>query len=302
MSGQNEVLRFQDLSRSTYPAIRIQGVENIYGHAGNDLIDLSYDPEQSPASLGVSAGMYVDGGAGNDVVIGHQTTQMSLNGGANDDYIFTNNITSAAYGWDGFDEVEILAGQRPNLSGFEKTVIKVDTDDHQEASWSCGPNSVARFMRAYGIQLTYAQAKRFTEYDGNIISYLELGTPPSQLIDTMQHWKPDSRMEKESTTDRLKELVLQGKPAIILVSMGKIDTAGNFAGGNVGELHYVVVNGYDARRDTFLISNTNGEQYWWKRRDLEYKWNWSNDFSGWIGGPSEGALRIEGFRDRTLFY
>ena len=189
------------------------------------------------------------------------------------------------------------SGQRW-VDGFERFEIDMPTDQPQEHDWTCGPNSVARLLRSYGIDVSYEQAIEFTRYDGNIISWLKLGTPPSQLIDTLRHWKPDARMLTEQHTPAIQNLIKQGKPVILLVSMGKI----NIPGGTVGELHYVVVNGYDEATNSYRITNTDGVQSWWSYETLLHRWTWINDFTGVSGEAAQFALGLDGFKKRTMFY
>ncbi|MEZ6141902.1 MAG: C39 family peptidase [Zavarzinella sp.] len=295
LTSGNDALVFEDFSyaNNDVPWHRLNRIEQIFALSGDDYINLSSLAVAS-YNMGV-AEIVIDGGFGNDYLKGNAGLTNHLNGNYGDDTLVAITRTDTIDGFYGTDTATVFAGQ-PGI-GIEKLTITVPGGSPQNDSWSCGPNSIARLLRAYGINATYEEVRSFTRYDGNLISWLKLGTPTSQMLDTMRHWKPDSRIETESNTNRIVDLIQQGKPVILLVSMGKI----GIPFGNVGAMHYVVVNGYDATTDTFTITDTDGVRKFLTRSELDYRWKWVDDFTG-SGEIAQGAFSALGFSKRTLFY
>lgn len=182
---------------------------------------------------------------------------------------------------------------------MKRSFIHVPIDQPQNDDWSCGPNSISRVLRSYGIDAPYSKVRSFTKRDGNLVSLAGLGAPPSALIDAFRHWKRDAKREDTSHTNRIVELLQDRKPVVVLISTKKNS---NGVLGSTGKLHYLVINGYDPQSDMFDYVNTSGATGKWSRAELEHRWNWQNHFTGIGGESAQGGLEALGLRKRTLFY
>jgi hypothetical protein len=186
------------------------------------------------------------------------------------------------------------------VASLKKIFIAVKTDQTQDDNWSCGPNSLSRLLRSTGhSNADYTTVRNFVRKDGNMVSKFGLGSPSSALIDGFKHWKRDARLEEGSTPERVIEILMSGKPLIVLVSMRKVDKG---LAGHIGVMHYLVINGYDPATDKFAYTNTNGLTGEWTREQFLDKWNWQNHFTGVVGETAQGGLEALGMRKRTLLY
>lgn len=282
MTNGNDALLLDDTSVSSIDRRRFDQVELIQGSGGNDIIDLR-GPVNSLDTL--LAGVYVDGGAGDDSIVGSQRFRTTLYGGG----------SPGDSAW--------VHANMSNLSGFATVQItNVPTDQPQTDSWSCGPNSVSRYLRAYGIDASYAETRAYAQERGIIPDY-GLGTTPGTLLQVMQHWKTDSQRVEETNTARMISLLQQGKPVVALVSMERTPViVSGFTVGHYGKLHYVVMTGYNATTDKFSYTDTNGAQKAWSRNEFEDKWNWHGHFTGAAGQSAQASLWTMGLRNNTLFY
>jgi Ca2+-binding RTX toxin-like protein len=284
---------------------RLTRVEVVDARTGNDVVDLAGAYSFDYRDAGVPR-IRVNGGNGDDVLVGNVVTPGDLFGDAGNDRLIAGIGQDRLDGGSGTDRADAAAGQA-GLTSCESVNLRVPTDQPQTDDWSCGPNSVSRLLRAYNISASYAAVRDFTDSDGNLVSWAHLGTPSSALIDTLRHWKPDARREDESNANRVIELLRQGKPVIALVSMGRdrhhIDLIfDELYIGSTGRLHYVVINGYDAATDSFTFTNTNGEVGTWTRAQFLGHWNWHDDFTGAFGEVAQAGVSLLGLRERTLFF
>jgi uncharacterized protein YvpB len=281
MSGASDAFLLDDASVSGQDRRRLRGVELVYGESGDDLIDLTGPAHPLDVQL---HGIRVDGAGGNDLLIGSGRFPMTIAGGG------------------GTDAARVTAGLS-RVSGCESVqVTNVPTDQPQNDDWSCGPNSVSRYLRAYGIDASYSQVRSYTRQQG-IISDYGLGTTPGTLLRVMRHWKPDAQRVDDTDTARMIELLRQGKPVVALVSMERVPvTVAGVTVGHYGKLHYVVLTGYDAATDRFSYTDTNGGRKTWTRAEFEDKWDWHGHFTGTAGQAAQAGLWTLGLRNRTLFY
>lgn len=260
------------------------GKDTLYGAGGNDSI------------FGGNENDLAAGGGGNDFIHGGDGADQLLGGTGDDTLDGGGGFGDKLYGGAGYDTATVLAG-RAKVSQCESVrVTNVPTDDPQTDFWGCGPSSGSRFLRAYNVDVSYTKFKSDVESEG-IISDFGLGTTSDTLLDALRRYRPETKQEKNSNTGRMIELLLEGKPVIALVSMGK-----KFIGiGSVAKLHYVVMTGYDKATDTFQYTNTNGAEDTWSRAEFEDHWDWHADFT-WGGEAAQAALYPLGMRNRTLFY
>jgi len=282
---------------------RIRAVEQVFGNGANDVIDFgSYSISYMNYDV---ANLTLRGGGGNDHLAGNAATVTTLHGESGVDELRAGNRRDALYGGSnlyssgatGSDRLFVFAGQAV-VNGGETVRIRVPTDQPQNDGWSCGPNSASRLLRAYGQNVSYAQARSFTRHDGNLVSWATLGTPPSALLDTLRHWKPDSSKEERSNLQRVIDLLKQSKPVIALVSLRKK----SIFGGSVGVLHYVVLSGVDTAAQRLHYVDTDGVAKSWTYAQFEAKWTWADDFSGVTGEIAQGGVELLGLRQRTILF
>ncbi|WP_235891524.1 calcium-binding protein [Thalassobius litoralis] len=93
---------------------RFANIEEIRGMGGNDIIDLT-SPDYSLAGMG----LYIDGGAGNDVIWGSDANE-SISGGNGDDTIFGGMGTDVLTGGAGADVFEFTrTSTNTSVTDFE---------------------------------------------------------------------------------------------------------------------------------------------------------------------------------------
>lgn len=74
--------------------------------------------------------------------------------------------------------------------------MKLATDSPQYDDWSCGPNSVSRVLRFYGINASYSQVRSVQLRDSDLVSRFKMGSRPTTLHETMKRWKADAQLER----------------------------------------------------------------------------------------------------------
>src|SRR5262249_59932899 len=67
------------------------------------------------------------------------------------------------------------------LLQHNQTQMYVPTDQPQDDDWSCGPNSVSRVLRYYGIDASYQDVRNFQQEDTDLVSRVHLGSRPGSL-------------------------------------------------------------------------------------------------------------------------
>jgi hypothetical protein len=171
---------------------------------------------------------------------------------------------------------------------------------------SCGPNSAARFLQYYGFNVTYEQIRAEVHDDGDLISWLKLGTRPSVLADEIRRYRPETQLEPLVDTaiglNRILDLVAAGKPVIALVNpVGTSHDVGDFLGFTGGhlpdELHWIVVYGYDRAARTITFMDTTGVKQTWSFDTFYQRWDWSA--GGAVGDVLTGDLKVQ---QRTIIY
>jgi uncharacterized protein with LGFP repeats len=171
----------------------------------------------------------------------------------------------------------------------------VPTDQPQEDDWSCGPNSVSRVLRYYGIDASYYDVRNVQENDTDLESRFHMGSRPGSLLDTMRHWKPDSQRESRTSFNRVLQLLSEGRPVVALLGWGRDYTIG--LGTVPDKLHYVVLTGFDLMAKTISYTNTNGEELQYSFQEFNDKWDWYS--SGAKGAFLTGTLDVP---ERTILY
>jgi len=260
------------------------GNDRVYGADGDDVIDCGYGDD-----LGA-------GGGGNDRMLGGDGVDQLVGGSGNDTLDGGGGFGDRLYGGVGYDTATVLAGRARATECESVRVTNVPINSPQTDNWSCGPNSGSRFLRAYNYDVSYTQFRSDVESEG-IISDFGLGTTSDTLLEALRRYRPETQQVKDTTTDRMIELLLEGKPVIALVSLGKQ----SIGVGSVGRLHYVVMTGYDTATGKFHYTDTNGAQETWTRAQFESHWDWHADFT-YGGEAAQLGLRALGMKNRTMIY
>lgn len=285
----------------------------VYAGAGNDTILTGGGADFILAGQGndfVKAGAGIDtiygeddndtlfGGPDTDVIVGGPGFN-TLRGEAGDDNITSGGRSDIVDGGDGYDHVQLIAKDVNPTQNAEDITIDVPHDQPQDDSWSCGPNSGSRLLRAYGINVTYDGMRSQAE-ENSLVSKFHLGTLPVDLRYMISHARPLTTLETESSQSRVLNLLRSGKPVIALVATDKVSiTALGVTIGHYGLMHYVVLNGFDQASQTIRYVDTDGVSKTWTYSEFDYHWRWFDHFTG-TGEVLQAGLYTLGLRKRTL--
>ena len=160
----------------------------------------------------------------------------------------------------------------------------------QTDSWSCGPNSAARFLQFYGVHITYDQARylatKLTNAPFEHPGQFGLGANPQALVNLIHEFKPLVQLQTGQSLDQLLNVLAQGKPVIALIQPDL----------NSAALHYVVVQGYDQKAQEIFFKDTDGNTYATSMYHFMQMWNWNVGF--FLNGP----YAVAGLLPRTMIY
>lgn len=185
---------------------------------------------------------------------------------------------------------------RANVRDFDPDVfLDVPTGDFANqlsGGNSCGPQAGSRVLRYYGVSTTYEQFKRRVNSSGNAFADQSNGTPPGTLRDRMNDLSSGfvhdvlplgNPRDNDAALARIRQLLDQGRPVMVLVGWG-----GQFARDSwsphdaIQTAHWVVVNGYDSRAETFHIID-NGHAKQWSYDLMAGMMDWGIDLQFEIG-------------------
>lgn len=151
---------------------------------------------------------------------------------------------------------------------------------------SCGPQAGSRVLRYYGVATTYEQFKRRVQSSGNFVSDQSLGTPPGTLRDRMNDLAPGfvhdvlplgNARDNARAMDTIRSHLDQGRPVLALISWGSQFAVDIFSPHDAAAMsHWVVVNGYDERAQTFHIVD-NGHAVEWSYTLFESLFDYGQD-------------------------
>jgi hypothetical protein len=229
-----------------------------------------------------------------------------VDGGDHGDRISGGDGNDELYGGVGSDDVDggsdydIARSVDPDrLLGMESVGIEVDSIQPQNDTTSCGPNAASRLLRFYGHDASYYAARALMRHYPNVVTYLNLGTPPSVLLDILRVWRPESRLESLGNFDRVLELLGSGAPVVALVGFGSISVNfGIFESGTTPRmLHYVTLTGFDRASQRIFYTDTDGARKSWSFAHFNRIWNFPA--SGATGDFITGTL---GVSQRTILY
>lgn len=282
-----------------------EGNDRIVTGAGNDQIDAGAGNDTVIAGAGndviygQAGNDFLSGGAGNDRLFGGIGTNILL-GDAGNDSLFAGSRADVVDGRTGYDTLSLFAGQALAVNG-ENVTISVPQDQPQTDNWSCGPNSGSRFLRSYGINVSY-NTLRSQVQENNLVSKFQLGTLPATLKNVLKNYKSDVKLETGASRDHVLELLAKGKPVIALVAVKKVDIEKfGIKVGTYGLLHYVVLNGFDQATQTIRYVDTDGVAKTWSYSEFTKRSNWVDYFTG-TGNVYQETLRGLGMRNKTIIF
>ncbi len=185
---------------------------------------------------------------------------------------------------------------RADVSVFHPDVLlDVPTGDYTNrlsGDNSCGPSAGSRVLRFHGVNTTYEQFKRRVHGSGNLMTEMWWGTPPGTLRDRMNEMAPGfvhqalplgNATNNRRALNRLRYLLNQGKPVIVLVGWGSQLAADIWSPhDSINALHWVVVRGYDSRNRSFHVID-NGHAQEWSELYLESLMDYGIDLHFEIG-------------------
>src|SRR5262245_10302558 len=246
------------------------GADEMTGDAGNDLLDGGADADKLAGNEGDDR---LDGGSGKD----------TMDGGAG-----------------GFDILLASQGDE-SLSNGERVEISVPGGSPQNDDWSCGPNSAARLLRSYGVNVTYSQLKADAQ-NASIISKYGLGTPPPSLQEIMKKYKSDIHLQSGASFQTVLDRLGEGRPVVALLGWGETEIPVPYPWNPFNTdiapetLHYVCLTGFDMSTSTIFYTDTNGAAKSMSFGAFQQKWNWPGD-----GVPYEFLEGI-GAKKKTILW
>ncbi len=283
-----------------------RGNDRMYGREGNDWLD---GGEGNDEVYGGDGNDQLYGGGGSDALYGENGNDYLqsgpnsnllgsvLSGGLGNDRLVSRSRNDLLFGNTGHDSASLLAGTFVRFC--EVIRISVPGGSPQTDNWSCGPNSASRFLRAYGIEVSYETLRSLAAGWPDLVSQSNLGTRPGSLRDMIATYRPDTQLATGASFETVTNLLRQGKPVIALIASG----LHSFLGNNVGILHYVVLNGIDEATQTLYYMDTDGVQKSWSYEEFQDRWNWGrNWFTGVAGDAAQGFLNSIGVHEHTIIY
>jgi len=151
---------------------------------------------------------------------------------------------------------------------------------------SCGPQAGSRVLRFYGVPTTYEQFKRRVQSSGNLVSDQSLGTPPGTLRDRMNDLSSGfvhdvlplgNSRNNDRALETIRNHLDQGRPVMTLISWGSQLAYDIYSPHDAASVsHWVVVRGYDARAQTFLVID-NGHEVEWSYTLFESLFDYGQD-------------------------
>jgi Ca2+-binding RTX toxin-like protein len=272
------------------------GADEIDAGAGDDYVEARGGHDTLYGRHGEDA---LIGGAGNDRAFGHEGYNV-LAGESGNDSLYAGSRADAVIGGEGYDHLEVFSGQSV-CTGGESVTIAMPTDQPQTDGWSCGPNSGSRFLRSYGINVSYQTLRSQVAQDFRL-SQFHLGTLPTNLRDAIKQHKSDVKLQTGASRADVLEQLGKGKPVIALVAVKKVDIEKlGIKVGTYGLLHYVVLTGYDQATETIRYVDTTGENKTWSYAEFSKRSNWVDYFTG-AGNVAQESLRVMGMRNKTIIY
>jgi Ca2+-binding RTX toxin-like protein len=284
------------------------GTDQLFGGEGDDVI---FGGEGNDEMHGGDGNDQLYGGGGSDVLEGENGNDYLqsgpnsswfgsvLSGGLGNDRLVSQSRNDFLLGNAGHDSASVLAGTFVDFC--EVVRISVPGGSPQTDNWSCGPNSASRFLRAYGIEVSYETLRSLAASWPDLVSQFNLGTRPGSLRDMIATYRSGTQLATGASFETVVDLLREGKPVIALIASGLSSDDGFW--GKVGILHYVVLNGIDEATQTLYYMDTDGVQKSWSYAEFQDRWNWGGSwFTGIAGDAAQGFLNSIGVHERTIIY
>jgi hypothetical protein len=260
------------------------GVDFVFGEGGNDVLFGDNGNDQLQGGAGVNS---LFAGPGNDTLTGGDNLSANqLEGQDGDDTIISSSRNDLVGGGPGRDTLFVTAGTVA-VQDVEDVTIATPHDQPQTDGFSCGPNSGSRFLRSYGIDVSYDALRRKVKA-ASLIFKAHLGTRPVTLRKVLSGFKSGLSLHTKSSLQDVIDRLASGKPVIPLIAPGR------------NTLHYVVLNGVDLDNQTIRYVNTNGFSGTWTYEEFDHRWNWVSEFKGFKGRVLRLVLKAAGLKTRTF--
>lgn len=281
------------------------GADTLWGGGGIDSLKGEDDPDKLH---GGGEADTLEGGGGTDQLFGDEGDDKllggpdtdNLDGGTGDDTLDGGTGADAMDGGDDFDVLKANRGDE-TLSNGERVEIAVDTGQPQNDLWSCGPNSGSRLLRAYGLNVSYAQLKQDAQNE-TIISQYDLGTPPPALKSIMQKYRPSTQLASGASIQTLLGLLGQGRPVVALIGWDPITVPFPLPTNPFNtetaptKLHYILLTGFDQSTGALFAVDTDGSKATYSAQQFTNLWNWP------ATGPLYDALAGLGVKKQTMIW
>jgi Ca2+-binding RTX toxin-like protein len=307
-TGSQVTVKDKTMAANNFWSFKADSVKNIVVemNGGNDKLDSNaakptsvFGGDGDDLIITGSGNDEIHGGNGRDKLFGGAGVN-KLFGEAGNDSLYAGSRADYVDGGTGYDYLELFAGQSLAVGG-ESVKISVPQDQPQTDGWSCGPNSGSRYLRSYGINVSYNTLRSQIQEDA-ALSKFHLGTLPTNLRDLLKQYKSNVSLETGAGRDRVLQLLAQGKPVIGLVAVDKIDIEKwGVKVGTYANLHYMVFNGFDQATGTIRFVDTNGATGTWTYDQFSKHSNWGDYFTG-TGAAFAETLRVLGMRNQTILF
>jgi hypothetical protein len=169
-----------------------------------------------------------------------------------------------------FSPSSAIAQQADIRNGFVS--LTLPSTGNQDDSWSCGANSAARVLSYYGHGVNYNTARDVAQFEHGIIPTrlcvgsgilrtcvntggLKTGLEPNEVRSVLSNWEGgNAKYESGADLNKIKRLLSQGKPVIVLRRVGSIKPGGVF--GTWPAMHWVAVHGYNDQKRKIYFTET----------------------------------------------
>ncbi len=170
----------------------------------------------------------------------------------------------------------------------------------QDDAWSCGPNALSKILRFYDYtDATYIQVRNFTAGKVKKVPLIgvELGTTADVAKEILNHWDEEQHGDYIEGAELLNVLVelSNNNPVALLVHLGSSDMAGP----KFPLMHWIVLVGYNSKRDAFKVMDSNDTSYWISRDQLLIWWNFNfDDYNPLV----RSVVNAIGYKERTMAF
>jgi uncharacterized protein YvpB len=169
-----------------------------------------------------------------------------------------------------FSPSSAIAQQAEIRNGFAS--LTLPSTANQDNTWSCGANSAARVLRYYGHGVSYNNVRDVAQFEHGIIptrlcvgsgilktcvntGEFKTGLEPNEVRSVLSNWEGgNAKYESGADLSKIKRLLSQGKPVIVLRRVGSIQPGLVF--GTWPAMHWVAVHGYNDQERKIYFTET----------------------------------------------